>query len=96
MVEFIVVYFASRTWFAGEQHLFDGVVAGTGSTWPDYLVLLGGPLAALVVAKAATSAKSATGAVQKSPAADSAVSLKQVVTDDNGNPDFVDTQYFLF
>jgi hypothetical protein len=101
LVEFILVYFASRTWFAGEQHLFDGVVpggtnAGTGSAWPDYLVLLGGPFAALVVAKASVSSKTAAGAVQKSAAGPDGASLTQVVTDDDGNPDLVDTQYFLF
>ena len=47
LVGFVLVYFTSRTWFGGVQHLFDGIVpggnnAGTGSAWPDYLILLGG------------------------------------------------------
>jgi hypothetical protein len=101
LVAYILVYFTSRTWFGGVQHLFDGFVpggdnAGTNSAWPDYLVLLGGPFAAAVISKAAVSTKVANGTIQKAQADDGDTTPAQVVTDDTGQPDLVDTQYFLF
>ena len=69
--------------------------AGTGSAWPDYLALLGGPFAGLVIAKAAVTTKTDT-ALQKTPADNAGANPAQVVTDDDGQPDLVDSQYLLF
>jgi hypothetical protein len=101
LVEFMLVYFTSRTWFGHVPNLFAGIVpggdnSGTGSAWPDYIVLLGGPFAALVVAKTAVTTKVNNGTLQKTPADDAGASPLQVVTNDAGAPDLVDTQYFLF
>jgi hypothetical protein len=62
LVAFILAYLTAKTWFDGQQGLFDGFLptenpdgtAGDGTiapAWDDYLVLLGGPFAALVFAR---------------------------------------------
>ena len=65
----------------------------------EYLILLGGPFAAAIASKAIVSTKSETGAVQKTDASAVAGPVKglgEVVSDDEGNTDLVDLQYFLF
>ncbi|HEX7422905.1 MAG TPA: hypothetical protein VF311_03320 [Terriglobales bacterium] len=80
------------------------------TNWNDYLILLGGPFAAAVLAQYTVSSKLVSGTLQKSPttaAAPSAMAaataplagtptLSNVVTNDDGDPDVVDTQYFIF
>ncbi len=59
-----------------------------------YLVFLGGPFAAAVLAKVAVSTQIATGQLQKSTAA--SPQLADVFSDDDGNTDLVDLQYLVF
>jgi hypothetical protein len=58
----------------------------------EYLLLLGGPFAAAVLAKYATSAQAAT----KTSAAPGDAAPSQLVTNDNGDADLGDFQYVLF
>jgi hypothetical protein len=60
----------------------------------EYLLLLGGPFAAAVLAK--TSAVAQSGTQGKAPAPVGTASPTQLVTDDEGNTDLGDFQYFLF
>lgn len=66
-----------------------------------YLILLGGPFAAAVLAKLSTSSKASDGKLAKTEARGgeerSAVDgLSDVVSDDSGDTDLIDMQYFLF
>lgn len=64
-----------------------------------YLLLLGGPFAAAVAAKAIVSSKVGDGTLNKSegdPDAGVSERLSQAVSDDAGNADLVDTQYLFF
>jgi hypothetical protein len=101
LVAFMLAYFIPRTWlFQHEPHLFDGLTPGRTSddqsVWPDYLLLLGGPFASLVLARGITSAKVTNGTLQKTVADDGTQSIKQALTDDSGNVDLVDSQYVIF
>ena len=60
----------------------------------EYLVLLGGPFAALIAAKQIYATKAADGDVQKVNTVQT--SLKDVLVDDRGRADLVDVQYLLF
>ena len=62
-----------------------------GETWDQYLILLGGPFAAAVLAKGITTYKLDAGTLQKSDPM--TMSPKQVVTDDSGSADLVDSQF---
>jgi len=65
----------------------------------EYYLLLGGPFAIAILAKAFTASKVANGEVTKSEATGTsgvADGVKEVVSDDEGRTDLVDTQYFLF
>ena len=59
-----------------------------------YLVFLGGPFAAAVLAKVTVSTQTATGQLQKSTA--DSPQLADVFSDDDGNTDLVDVQYLVF
>jgi hypothetical protein len=59
----------------------------------EYLLLLGGPFAAAVAAKAIITAKADSGQVTKT---EGTPELSQAVSDDTGNADLVDMQYLLF
>jgi IPT/TIG domain len=61
---------------------------------PLYLVLLGGPFAAAVLAKGIMSSAVAAGTAQKSRADTPRVA--DIFSDDDGNTDLVDTQYIIF
>ena len=60
----------------------------------DYLLLLGGPFAAMVVAKQIDGAKVASGELQKPPSTQT--KLTDLVSDDSGRTDLVDMQYLMF
>jgi len=60
---------------------------------PLYLVLLGGPFAAAVLAKSIVSGSAAAGQTQKGQGTPN---VAQVFSDDGGNTDLVDTQYIAF
>lgn len=62
---------------------------------PLYLLLLGGPFAAWVLAGAATQTKLADGSLQKVDAAETQP-LRDTLSTDNGEPSLTDTQYFAF
>ena len=64
------------------------------TNWDAYLVLLGGPIAAAVLAKGIVAYQVTNGVVQKSSA--QAASPTDIATDDQGDPDLVDIQYLLF
>lgn len=64
------------------------------SRWDQYLLLLGGPFAAAVLAKGIVTYKVSQGTLQKTEPA--ATELRQVAADDGGGTDLVDAQYLLF
>jgi hypothetical protein len=70
--------------------------SATGELWGDYLILLGGPFAALVFAKGIVSAKVESNKLQKTIEDDGTTQLRQALTGDNNAPDLVDNQYLLF
>lgn len=60
----------------------------------NYLLLLGGPFASAVAASVSTSAKTDAGVQQKTVA--SGPTVKDLTSDDSGNPHFADTQFLVF
>jgi hypothetical protein len=84
-----------------------GMVFGTGD-WNGYLLLLGGPFAAAVIAKGITSSQTGADSSAKTPTADAAPSVtttsttgahataKDVLQDDDGSISLPDTQYTIF
>jgi hypothetical protein len=62
--------------------------------WEMYLILLGVPAAAAVVAKGVVSYQVTSGLVQKTDATGATVA--DVITDDNGRADLADIQYLIF
>jgi hypothetical protein len=60
---------------------------------PLYLVLLGGPFAAAVLAKGIVSSSVAAGQTQKGQGTPN---IGDVFSDDDGNTDLIDTQYIAF
>src|SRR6516162_948580 len=59
-----------------------------------YLVLIGGPFAAAIAAKATVSTGTGTGRIQKSYSP--STNLLDIISNDQGNTDLVDSQYTLF
>ena len=82
------------------QHVFEHQninVVLPNDTWDQYLVVLGGPFAAAVLAKGIVSTQTANGTVTKTTAPGaSPATISQIVQDDNNQTDLVDSQYFLF
>ena len=79
------------------RSMFEGIqlsVALPAETWDDYLILLGGPFAAAVLAKGIVTYKVDAGTLQKSEPA--GPHIAQVATNDSGAVDLVDSQYLLF
>jgi hypothetical protein len=68
--------------------------------WDVYLILLGGPFAAMVLAQGITSTKVENESVAKTnseePTTAVGEGLSQVISNDVGETDIVDLQYFLF
>lgn len=62
----------------------------------EYLVLLGGPFAAAVLAKFITTRKDEQGQIQKTDAGPGGGGPSDIITDDAGETDLVDFQYFMF
>src|SRR5215211_4012909 len=64
----------------------------------EYLLLLGGPFAAAIASKAIVTGKVENGDLPKVEGSSSgaAEGLRQVVSDDAGDTDLIDTQYFVF
>ena len=65
-----------------------------GDTSPLYLIFLGGPFAAAVIAKSVVSGAVSSGEQQRSTA--DSPSVADVFSNDDGNTDLVDLQYTLF
>jgi hypothetical protein len=59
----------------------------------EYLILLGGPFAAAILAKGIVSNKAATGQIAKT---EGTPEPKQIFSSDDGSTDLVDTQYVVF
>lgn len=64
------------------------------SIWDDYLLLLGGPFTAGILAKGIVTYKVHRGVLQKSEPREARI--QQLAQSDNGNSDLVDSQYLLF
>ncbi len=99
LVAYVLVYFSCKTWFDHQPKPLRHDRRGRnhrGTAWNDYLILLGGPFAALVLSKGIVNTQVNGGTLQKTVANDGSASLTQILTNDNGDPDLVDTQYFLF
>jgi hypothetical protein len=109
LVAFFLAYLTGQTWFDDKSGLFAGFLPSeplangmtpaqenTAPVWDDYLVLLGGPFAALVFARGIVASKVQGQTVQKTVADDGTANLRQALTDDGGNIDLVDSQYLLF
>lgn len=105
VVGFALLYMTFRTWLYHDQGLFDGLIPGgdTGAgkadrtqIWDDYLVLLGGPFAALVTVRGLVTTKQQDQVLQKTVGDDGSASLKQALTNDADDVDLVDSQYLLF
>ncbi len=82
------------------QHVFehqDINVVLPSDSWDQYLVVLGGPFAAAVLAKGIVTTQTANGTLTKTtlPPTDQA-NIAQVVQNDSNQTDLVDSQYFLF
>ena len=78
-------------------HLAAGVAVGDMAISADYLLLLGGPFASAVIAKGIVTTRLANGTLQKSPAPEDApLHATDLVNDDAGRTDLVDSQYTLF
>jgi hypothetical protein len=98
LLAFLLAYFTARTWFDGEEDMFTGVQPGSDSTsvWDDYLVLIGGPFAALIFARGLVSAKVSDQSIQKTVADDGTANLRQALTADDNAISLVDSQYLIF
>ena len=83
-------YLLGRVMF--NKATFDSVIPT--ARWDEYLILLGGPFAAAVLAKGITTYKLDQGTLQKSEPA--TTTPLQVVQGDDGTADLVDAQYLLF
>jgi hypothetical protein len=64
-------------------------------TWEQYLILLGVPAAAAVIAKASVTYKSQNGMLQKAGATGKAT-VADIATNDNGQASLTDVQYLVF
>lgn len=84
-------YLLGRTIFDNGAALSTTIPA---DRWDDYLILLGGPFAAAVLAKGIVAGKVDDGKLQKPDAG--TTEARQAVTDDKGQADLVDAQYLLF
>lgn len=63
--------------------------------YPTYFLLLGGPYAALILAKGITSARTTSGSLVKTDG-DGTANFGDLVSDDTGRTDLFDSQYVLF
>jgi hypothetical protein len=83
-------------WLFGRV-MFDGATLSVvlpNNVWDDYLILLGGPFAAAVLAKGIVTWKLEKGVLQKSEP--TSTQARQVLTGDDGSANLVDSQYLIF
>jgi hypothetical protein len=98
LIAFILVYLSYKQIFYGHA-AFDASEKGVSATdevWSDYLILLGGPFAALVFARGIVGTKVDNQTLQKSLDDDGTTNIKQALTKDDDSADLVDSQYLLF
>lgn len=78
--------------------LVGGRASEVGALSEEYLLLLGGPYAAAIGAKASTSRKAHDGRSSKKPSSERGASRRvaEIVSDDSGEVDLGDFQYFAF
>jgi hypothetical protein len=104
-VAFALAYVSGHTLMTGNAFECDAT-AGNGSAvncipggsiWEQYIILLGVPAAAAVVAKGIVSYKVNNGTLQKVQNSESAgFSINDVVGNDDGTPSLYDSQYLIF
>jgi hypothetical protein len=104
LLVFFYMLFLNRTLWHGAatptlpspSGVFDKFVHGP--LQPEYFALLGLPVAAAVVAKALTTGKAASGQLTKSASESRGVGagIAEIVSNDTGQADLVDIQYFAF
>jgi hypothetical protein len=83
----------------GSEDGYDSLHEAGIDDWGVYLVFLGGPFAAFVLSRGITAAKVEDGTLAKPPSeptSDPGQGLSEVISDDAGEVDIVDLQYFLF
>jgi hypothetical protein len=101
-VAFALAYVSGHELVSGQSFECDTKAAAVncipgGSTWEQYIILLGVPAAAAVLAKGITSYKVNNGIVQKvENSGTTGFSLTDVVGNDDGTPSLVDSQYLIF
>lgn len=90
------LFFLTVSLLGGNEGVEDAVdlATVTNGLGIEYLLLLGGPFAALIAAKQIYATKAQEGELQKIKTVDT--SLTDVLTDDRGRADLVDLQYLLF
>ena len=69
--------------------------AALGNLYPTYFLFLGGPYASLILAKAITTYRTASGSLVKT-LGDGTARLSDLIADDSGRTDLFDSQYVLF
>lgn len=91
-----LLYFITLDWSSSED--IYNLSTTIGATWDkfpeEYLLLLGGPFAAAIIARMSIGSKVEQGRLQKVEANET--KLRQVVTDDDGNGNLVDAQFLVF
>jgi hypothetical protein len=98
-VAFALTYVAIRSSIAAGDEPFScpgktgANCVPSGSTWQQYVLLLGIPAAAAVAAKGVAVAKGSGGSLQQTG---SSPSLADLATDETGQPDLIDIQYLIF
>jgi hypothetical protein len=80
----------------GEEAGLDSLLGAEDERWAPYLVLLGGPFAAYVLAKGITSAAAGGAGTPTESKPGLTSRANEVVTNEQGETDIVDLQYFLF
>jgi hypothetical protein len=96
-VAFALTYVAMRTFVGSTSFTCSTGSANCvpdGSVWEQYVILLGVPATAALVAKASTTYKSVNGIIQQTDANQAKVA--DIATDDQGNASITDIQYLVF
>lgn len=93
-IVYFLLYGATQLTLLGAEKGQEAMAAFTHDLNADYLLLLGGPFAALIVAKQLKQSKVAAEQLQSVPAEQAR--LTDIVSSDSHRTDLVDTQYLLF
>lgn len=96
-VAFALLYIALRTFVTKMPFICEATSSNCvpdGSVWEQYVILLGVPATAAIVAKASTTYKVVNGIVQTTDARQAKVA--DIATDNQGNASITDVQYLIF